>query len=75
MKIWQVSSNSERKTITGKHFHHGGIVSMSFHENRNIVVTGGQDFRFCITNYENGQVYHKSAEFEDVIESVCIATS
>lgn len=75
MKIWQVSSNSEKRTIVGKNFHNSGIVSLSFHDSRSIVATGGQDFRFCISNYENGDIYHKSVEFEDVIESVCIATT
>jgi WD40 repeat protein len=75
MKIWQVSSNSQKRTVMGKHFHDSGIISMAFHDTRNIVVTGGQDRRFCITNFENGDVYHKSAEFEDIIESICVSSS
>ncbi len=74
MKIWQVSSNSEKRTIIGKHFHNGGVLSMSFHDSRSIVATGGVDFKFCISNYDSGVVYHKSTEFEDVIEAVCIAS-
>lgn len=75
LKVWQVSSNSERRTIVGKNFHSSGIVSLSFHETRPLVATGGQDKIFCLSNYESGDIYYTSSEFEDVIEAVCISSS
>lgn len=74
LKIWRVTQEKEKLTIASKRFHMGAILSLDFHNNWPLVITGGADKVFCISNYDSGDVYFKSPEFEDVIESVCISS-
>jgi WD40 repeat protein len=75
LKMWRVSSNAEKFTIAGKTFHQGNILSLSFHEGKPLIATGGEDEVFCVSSSEHGEVYFKSPPVEGVVEAVCFGSA
>jgi len=73
--MWKVSSNSEKFTLVGKHFHSSNVLSLSFHENKPLMATGGEDGVFCLSNTDHGEIYFKSDDLGGVVESVCFGTA
>lgn len=62
LKIWKFGEHQPEVDISNKkRFHSGPVIDFSFHETKNVVVTVGQDQVYCISNYEKGNVYFKSA--------------
>ena len=74
LKMWKVSSNSEKFTLAGKNFHSDQIVSLSFDKEKPLMLTGGEDSIFCLSNSEHGEIYHKSENLGSTVESVCFGS-
>ena len=73
--MWKVSSNSEKFTLVGKHFHSSNVLCLSFHENKPLVATGGEDGIFCVSNTEHGEIYFKSDDLGGFVETVCFGNT
>ena len=69
--MWKVSANSEKFTLAGKSFHSSNVLTLAFHETKPLMVTGGEDGVFCVSNVEHGEIYFKSPLLGGVVESVC----
>ena len=75
LKMWKVSSNSEKFTLVGKNFHSDQVVSMNFHDTKPLMITGGEDGVFIVSNSDHGEIYHKSPKMGSTVEAVCFASS
>lgn len=75
LKMWKVSSNAEKFTIAGKNFHQDNIVTLSFHETKPLLATGGEDEVFCVSSSDHGEVYFKSPLLESAVEAVCFGSA
>ena len=73
LRCWNVLNGKEKCVTKGRNFHTGEILSLSLHDSRSLALTGGNDNIYCLSNYEDGNVYNYSKVFEGSVEGTCFS--
>eukprot|EP00163_Fabomonas_tropica_P012322 TRINITY_DN23589_c0_g1_i1.p1 TRINITY_DN23589_c0_g1~~TRINITY_DN23589_c0_g1_i1.p1 ORF type:complete len:430 (-),score=74.79 TRINITY_DN23589_c0_g1_i1:93-1382(-) len=70
MRIWDPRSAECTHLVAGELFHEGAVLCLDEHPTNPIIITGSEDSKVCLTNYETGKVVGQLEGHTDAVEAV-----